>query len=347
MAHASISAAMVARSRVVAEPRWSPDGRRLAWVEAFAGRADVVVAPAEGTGPPVVVTADVPVAPVGAYGGGVFTWAGPDRLVVAAADGQLVVLAADGAVRCTLSRDGRAAAPACPADGQWVAFVRDGDATCDVAVVPVDGHTEPTVVSHADYAWDPTCAPDGRAVAWHEWDLPNMPWDGSRVVVAAADGAGRRVVAGGDAEAVGQPRWSPDGRRLAYVTDRDGWWNVWVGADDGRAAGPVLPEPYEQAEPPWGPGQRSFAWSPDGTAVALVRNEDGFGRLVVVGEHGPVLRATGWHHGLDWGRPGIVAVRSGRARRAPSPCSTMTAGVWSPAVRSAASRRPGSSNPRP
>jgi dipeptidyl aminopeptidase/acylaminoacyl peptidase len=302
---------MLARSRTVAEPRWSPDGRHVAWVDAFAGRADVAVAPADGSGPPVVVTADTPVVSVGAYGGGAYTWSDADRLVVAASDGRLVLVAADGAGSRTLSDIGRAAAPACPAAPRWVAFVREGDDRCELVVAPLEGPDEPKVLSRADYAWDPACSPDGALVAWHEWDLPNMPWDGSRIVVASPDGAAPLVVAGRDGEAVGQPRWSPDGRRLGFVTDRDGWWNVWSVDRSGRDARPVAAEPHEQAEPPWGPGQRSFAWSPDGTAVALVRNEDGFGRLVVAGPDGAETRARGWHHGLDWGAAGIVAVRSG------------------------------------
>ena len=314
---------MLARSRTVAEPRWSPDGRRLAWVDAFAGRADVVVGPADGSTPPVVVTADTPVASVGAYGGGAYTWADADRLVVAASDGRLVVVAGDGAAARTLSAVGRAAAPACPAVPGPVAFVREGDDCCEVAVVGLEEPGEPTVLSAADYAWDPAWSPDGALVAWHEWDLPNMPWDGSRIAVAGIGGA-PRVVAGGEDEAVGQPRWSPDGSRLGFVTDRDGWWNVWTVDRDGRDARPLLAEPREQAEPPWGPGQRSFAWSPDGSAVALVRNEDGFGQLVVVGPDGAQPRARGWHHGLDWGDAGIVAVRSGA--RAPSAVAVLGPG---------------------
>ena len=134
-----------------------------------------------------------------------------------------------------------------------------------------------------------------------------MPWDGSRIVVAGREGDAPRVVAGGDDEAVGQPRWSPDGRRLGFVTDRDGWWNVWTVAPDGHDARPVLPEPCEQAEPPWGPGQRSYAWSPDGTEVALVRNEDGFGRLVIVG--------AGGRHGARHRLASRPRLGSGRDRR--------------------------------
>ena len=301
---------MVAWSRVVAEPHWSPDGTRLAWVTAFGGRSDVVVAPVDGSGPPVVATGDTGVIGVGAYGGGGFAWAGLDRFVVAAADGRLVPVPRDGGPAALVAAGGRAAAPASSPDGRQVAFILEDDERCVVAVAPIDGSSPPVVLSAADYAWDPAWSPDGATVAWHEWDLPNMPWDESRVVVAAPDGRRRRVVVGHAGEAVGQPRFRPDGK-LAYVTDRDGFWNVWIGTTDDTDARPVLPEPCEQAEPPWGPGQRSFSFSPNGDRVAMNRNEDGFGRLTVIGPDGPRAVARGWHHGLDWGPAGIVAVRSG------------------------------------
>ena len=63
------------------------------------------------------------------------------------------------------------------------------DDACDIAVVDVDGSAWPRRVSHADYAWDPTWSADGRTLAWHEWDLPNMPWDGSRIMAVAVDDA--------------------------------------------------------------------------------------------------------------------------------------------------------------
>src|SRR2546429_9558576 len=67
----TVTAAMVARSRALSSTRFSPDGRRLAWIETVAGRADIVAAPADGSGPPVVVTTDAAASP---FGG--FTWAG-------------------------------------------------------------------------------------------------------------------------------------------------------------------------------------------------------------------------------------------------------------------------------
>ncbi|MBV8951645.1 MAG: PD40 domain-containing protein, partial [Actinobacteria bacterium] len=309
----SVSAAMVARSRVVAEPRFAPVGSGspgvLAWVEAFAARSDLVVAPADGSAPAVVLTADVGAASVGAYGGGVFCWAGPGRLVYAARDGRLMCVPAVGGPPAMLHAGGRASAPAASPDGVRVAFVVERDDSCEVVVLDLEGLFEPVTVSGgADYCFDPVWSPDGSRLAWHEWDFPFMPWDESRVVVCELDGGRRATVAGGDGVAVGQPRFAPDGSALAFVSDATGWMNVWVARGDGTDAGPLLEETAEHAEPTWGPGQRSFAWSPDSDSIALNRNERGFGRLVVATVDGAQTHdvTRGWHHGLDWGGAGLA-----------------------------------------
>ena len=83
------------------------------------------------------------------------------------------------------------------------------------------------------------------------------------------------IVAGtGDGQAQ-QARFGADGA-LYCVRDDDGFANVY------RNDEPVVREPFEHAEATWGPGQRSFAISPDGTRLVYNRNESGFGRLVVV-----------------------------------------------------------------
>jgi len=308
---------MVARSRGLAEPRWSPNGRRLAWLDSFDARSDVLVAPADGAGPPVVATGDVAVIGAGAYGGGSFAWAAEDLIVVAADDGRLVAVPSAGGPARNLSRDGRAFAPSVSPDGSRVAFCMERDDALDVAVVPVDGSAWPVRVSEgSDFAWDPVWSPDGRAVAWHEWDLPDMPWDSSRIAVRDVEIAPCgpvRLIAGGDGVATGQPRFAPAGGLIAFTSDAGGWANVWTSSPDGSNARPLLEERSEHAEPSWGPGQRSYAWSPDGSELAWCRNEAGFGRLVIgrPGKRSARELAKGWHRHLDWGPAGITAVHSG------------------------------------
>ena len=310
-----ISAAMIARSHGVGEPRWSPSGAQLSWLDSWNGRTDVVVVPTAGDRPPRVVTADFAVTPAGTYGGGGYCWISEAEIAVAGADGSLAVVPVEGGQPRTVSRDGRAFAPAASPDGKRLAFCLEHDDSCAIAVVPVDGSAWPRRVSGtADYAWDPAWSPDSQTVAWHEWDLDEMSWDASRISIRTLESGEPKVVAGGPNEGVGQPRFSPDGRHLAWVSDRSGVRNLWVANTDGSHAKHLVAEDDEHAEPAWGPGQRTYAWSPDGREIAWCRNEHGFGRLVAraVDGHGtPRDLAKAWHHGIDWSGAGILAVRSG------------------------------------
>ncbi len=309
-----LSSRAIARTRAVAEPRWSPDGARLGWLESIDGRSDLVVMPTDGTGPPVVVTAEHALGRVGAYRGGAWCWVDSSRLAVVTAEGSVAVIGVNGGAGVVIAHDGEAAAPTAWSGGLFFASERDDE--LDVVEVPAavleGGAPAGRRWSSADFAWDPTVSGDGRWIAWHEWDLSAMSWTSSRIVIVERAGGSPSPVAGGAGISVGQPRFSPDGARLAYVSDQYGFWNVHVANADGTAARPLLSESHDHAEPAWGPGQRSFAWSPDSDAIALCRNEGGFARLITVTLDGVVAElAKGWHHGIDWAAPGIVAVRSG------------------------------------
>jgi dipeptidyl aminopeptidase/acylaminoacyl peptidase len=312
---------MCAHGRGLAEPRLSPDGDRLAFVATVAGRGQLVVVPAGG-GPELVVTSDPPPRPAASYGGGAFDWMPDgDGLVYAAVDGGLWWVAADGGPSRPVvgpNGAGPAAAPAVHPDGSAVAYVVDQH---HVAVVDLDPSGAPAwprpLSTGADFCFDPVWSSNGAVVAWHEWDVPAMPWDASRIALRRAADAGASgeplLVAGGDHVQVQQPRFSPDGEHLAYLSDASGWLNVWVANADGSDARHVLDEPFEHGDPSWGLGQRSFAWAPDSTSLAFARNEAGFGRLALVelatGTVTDVAMAV--HGGLSWVGDRIGAVRSG------------------------------------
>ena len=89
---------------------------------------------------------------------------------------------------------------------------------------------ETVIVSGSDFYSNPRLNPDGTQLAWLAWNHPQMPWDGTELWVGTlrSDGslADVRRVAGGDAESIFQPEWSPLGI-LYFVSDRSGWWNLY------------------------------------------------------------------------------------------------------------------------
>ncbi|MBC8056997.1 MAG: PD40 domain-containing protein, partial [Rhizobiales bacterium] len=104
------------------------------------------------------------------------------------------------------------------------------DAVATLVAIALDtGATEVLARGH-DFFASPALSPDGRQLAWLGWDHPNMPWDGTTLWIAdvAPDGTlgAPRRVAGGRAESIFQPSWSPSGE-LHFVSDRTGWWNLY------------------------------------------------------------------------------------------------------------------------
>ncbi len=92
------------------------------------------------------------------------------------------------------------------------------------------GGGEAVLVSGADFYSDPIVSPDGGSLAWLQWHHPNLPWDGTELCVARFNADGTlgpaQTIAGGAAESIFQPEWSPDGT-LYFVSDRAGWWNLY------------------------------------------------------------------------------------------------------------------------
>lgn len=298
---------MCARGRALSEPRLSPDGATVAFVTRDANGSRLVAVPATG-GPETVLTTD----PAPAFRGGVFDWS-PDgaSLVFVTGRGDVLRVAPGGGVAEVVRAEATAAGVAVSSAGD-IAF-----AAADLS--RIETLRRGTVDDRPDFCLDPVWSPDGQRLAWHEWDVPDMPWDASRIVVAdvadmadVAQATTTTVDTPAD-RAVQQPRFSPDGERLAFLCDAGGWVNLWVADGDGADPRPLLTEDHEHGGPTWGPGQSTYAWSPDGTAVAFARNEGGFGRLCLLDlATGAVTElGKGVHSALSWRGGTIACIRSG------------------------------------
>jgi dipeptidyl aminopeptidase/acylaminoacyl peptidase len=141
----------------------------------------------------------------------------------------------------------------------------------------------------ADFYAAPRLSPDGRQLAWTRWNHPNMPWDGTELLLAdvAEDGSlgSATVVAGSRHDWVSQPRWSPDGR-LHFVAEPENWMNLFRLGPGGEHE-PVAQMEAEFAEPEWQFGNHTFDFLADGSILAVARSE-GRDRLLRIAPEGAV-----------------------------------------------------------
>jgi dipeptidyl aminopeptidase/acylaminoacyl peptidase len=167
--------------------------------------------------------------------------------------------------------------------------------TNEVVALSLDGSDGPgrLLVSGPDFVGGARPSPDGRTLAWLEWDLPDMPWDAVRLRVAEVleDGSlgQARTVAGGPGISVVQAAWSPAGV-LHAVSDETGWWNLY--AFDGPegvtgAARNLAPLDAELGDPAWVFGRSSYVFLPGGSILAVARR-GGNDRLLRIEADGSV-----------------------------------------------------------
>ncbi|MER6308969.1 prolyl oligopeptidase family serine peptidase [Streptomyces sp. NPDC001657] len=164
-----------------------------------------------------------------------------------------------------------------------------------IAAVPLDGSAAGHRRSVRELSDDrhrfvtgPRISPDGGRAAWLAWDHPQMPWDGTLVMLAEVTGKGEftavRPLAGdlgptapgggATGESVVQIEWDADGS-LLFVSDPGGWWELrrlhpgaeGDGAVPSRGLCPARQEEF--GGPLWNVGERWFLPLENGTVAVL------------------------------------------------------------------------------
>ena len=114
---------------------------------------------------------------------------------------------------------------------------------------------------------EPQVSSDGRWVAFSavKVDLKANTRTPHLWLAAMAGGEARQVTSGGAGE--DRPRWSPDGKQIAYISSQDGNSQVWV-ADFDTAAGALTGDPRRITS--ISTEADGELWSPDGQNILFV-----------------------------------------------------------------------------
>ena len=158
---------------------------------------------------------------------------------------------------------------------QWIAFEskRGQNKDYEIVVMKPDGSRQTNLTNSWADDLAPTWAPTGRHVAFVSFrDTAAGKWgmgNGAIYVKAFDPHSGNggevwRVTDDGGSE--GWPTWSPDGKRIAFQSDRSGNWDIWIANVDGTGLTQLTHHPA---------ADRYAAWSPDGKKIAFTSKRSG------------------------------------------------------------------------
>jgi Tol biopolymer transport system component len=155
----------------------------------------------------------------------------------------------------------------------------------------------------------PAISKDGRKLAytrrWRNLDI----WR-----VELPSGTTSRFISSTRSEEI--PRFSPDGRKIAFRSDRSGHDELWVSDSDGSNAAQLTALTVGDPTP------RAFNWSPDGKKIAFRLTGDGDGDIYTISASGGTPQRLTTERSDEsmpaWSRDGrwiyFASNRSGRAQ---------------------------------
>jgi Tol biopolymer transport system component len=239
----------------VADPAFSPDGRRLAYVTELEGRWQLAVADADGTDPQIITEF---VGPGLEIGGPVWS---PDneRIAFFSNDGgweQIWIIDADGSNLTLPWESGTAEIdPAWSPDGTMLVYAGDvtGRRNFQIFMRSLEPGSEAVQLTTSGQNFSPAWSPDGRSIAF----ISTRTRQQSKVYMMRADGSDERIITFDDGSAENaDPVWTPDGAYLAFASNRNGGiFNLYMMRPDGSGLTQITNSATNSAGPRFRPLQ--------------------------------------------------------------------------------------------
>ena len=205
-------------------PSWSPDGEKIAFVRSLEGQTEIFVMNADGSNPTRLTNNNA-----------------DDTNPTWSPDGEKIAFASD--------RD----------DGNWDIYVMDADDGSDVTRLTDNDEI---------IDWEPSWSPDGEKIAFASDRDTTVDVDEPGDITAiytmnADDGSDVTRLTDSNEARHEVPNWSPDGEKIAFVSDEDANSGIYtMDADDGSDVTRLTDDGSDPS------------WSPDGEKIAFASDRD-------------------------------------------------------------------------
>jgi Tol biopolymer transport system component/DNA-binding winged helix-turn-helix (wHTH) protein len=185
--------------------------------------------------------------------------------------------------------------PSWSPDGRKILFDSERDGNQEVYVMDADGGNQLRLTRNNAADTTPSWSPDGSLIAFasnRDTGPPYNPYNPD-IYVMNADGSNvRRIV--NDAEYDVGPQWSPDGRKIVFMTGRNRNFDVYEMNADGTGQRNLTADHDKSDGAP--------VWSIDGHNIAFARRIEGRDQIFVMDSAGGNLKRV-THNAANNGAP--------------------------------------------
>ncbi len=273
----------------------SPDGETIAFIWDRDDQSDIFIMPSSGGWPRrMSIERDATIY----WSDEIPAWSPNGQWIAFSQDDHLFVVPLSGGLPKNISGlADHASTPTWLPDSQRMIVSVELDEAWRLALLELDGSQLRLLTPTGADSSEPCCAPDGEKVVYVHYPHDDL----NRLDLKIIDIQSGTIhnLTGAPKQKDWDPKWSPDGEQIAFLSQRSGFDEIWLIRPDGEGLRQLSRLGQDIGE---------LAWSPDSTRLACTVNRAGAYNLALIeinsGDIQYLRSGKSYHSNINWSPDG-------------------------------------------